>query len=192
MESHLLIFGIWFRSVQGRGLEVFKEEKRETRRVPPHQTSTPKTKPRFQSSTTFLNWAMLIMSCRTRSFTELARCCTSLRIPKPWLKWSLKEGVPQWDMYPDPHRVALDWLCDRINLNPKIQVKCVNTKHQLADILDKKGMSHVISGTIFVICLTSDFSGYSAAFRISAWPAVPKRWRKGCKHRKEGIGSRQS
>ena len=34
-------------------------------------------------------------------------------------------------------RVALDWLFDRINLDPKIQIKCIDTKNQLADILTK-------------------------------------------------------
>ena len=33
------------------------------------------------------------------------------------------------------HRVALDWVFDRINLDSKIQIKHVNTRHQLADIL---------------------------------------------------------
>ena len=33
------------------------------------------------------------------------------------------------------HRVDLDWLCDRIDLDPMMQVKCVNTTQQLADIL---------------------------------------------------------
>ena len=33
------------------------------------------------------------------------------------------------------HKVALDWLFDRINLDPKIQIKYGDTKHQLADIL---------------------------------------------------------
>ena len=33
------------------------------------------------------------------------------------------------------HRVALDWLFDRINLDPKIQIKYIDTKSQLADIL---------------------------------------------------------
>ena len=32
------------------------------------------------------------------------------------------------------HRVALDWLFDRINLDPKIQTKYVDTKNQLADM----------------------------------------------------------
>ena len=35
------------------------------------------------------------------------------------------------------HRVALDWLFDRINLDPRIQIKCIDTKNQLADILTK-------------------------------------------------------
>ena len=33
------------------------------------------------------------------------------------------------------HRVALDWLFDKINLDPQIQIKYVDTKHQLADML---------------------------------------------------------
>ena len=33
------------------------------------------------------------------------------------------------------HRVALDWLFDRINLDPKIQIKNVDTKNPLADML---------------------------------------------------------
>ena len=35
------------------------------------------------------------------------------------------------------HRVALDWLFDRINLVPKIQIKYIDTKNQLADFLTK-------------------------------------------------------
>ena len=35
------------------------------------------------------------------------------------------------------HRVALEWLFDRINLDPKIQIKYIDTKNQLGDILTK-------------------------------------------------------
>ena len=35
------------------------------------------------------------------------------------------------------HRVALDRLFDRINLDPKIRIKYIDTKNQLADILTK-------------------------------------------------------
>ena len=40
-------------------------------------------------------------------------------------------------MFPRTHRVALDWLFDRISLDPKIQIKYMDTKNQLADILTK-------------------------------------------------------
>ena len=35
------------------------------------------------------------------------------------------------------HRVALDWLFDRITLDPKILIKYIDTKNQFADILTK-------------------------------------------------------
>ena len=35
------------------------------------------------------------------------------------------------------HRVALDWLFDRVNLDPKIQIKFVDTENQLADMSSK-------------------------------------------------------
>ena len=35
------------------------------------------------------------------------------------------------------HRVAIDWLVDRINLDPKMQTKHVDTQNQLADMLSK-------------------------------------------------------
>ena len=39
------------------------------------------------------------------------------------------------------HRVALDWLFDRINLDSKIQIKYIDTKNQLADILTKGNLT---------------------------------------------------
>ena len=39
------------------------------------------------------------------------------------------------------HRVALDWLFDRINLDPKIRIKYIDTKNKLADILTKENFT---------------------------------------------------
>ena len=39
------------------------------------------------------------------------------------------------------HRVALDWLFDRINLDSKIQKKYIDTKNQLADNLTKRNFT---------------------------------------------------
>ena len=53
------------------------------------------------------------------------------------------------------HRVALDWLFDRINLDPKIQTRYIDNKHQLADILTKWN-------------ITRDELAHIAAFRTPA------------------------
>ena len=47
------------------------------------------------------------------------------------------KGSPTMRHVSRTHRVALDWLFDRINLDPKIQIKYIDTKNQLADILTK-------------------------------------------------------
>ena len=39
------------------------------------------------------------------------------------------------------HRVALDWLFDRINLDPKIQIRYMDTKRQLAGMLTKRNLT---------------------------------------------------
>ena len=36
------------------------------------------------------------------------------------------------------HRVSLDWLFDRINLDPKIKIRYIDTKHQIADFFDQR------------------------------------------------------
>ena len=65
------------------------------------------------------------------------------------------------------HRVALDCLFDRFNLDPQIQFRYIDSKHQIADILPK-GTSDVMSGIIFFICSILAFSALFAAPKISA------------------------
>ena len=53
------------------------------------------------------------------------------------IKMIIKVRCPTKRHVSRTHRVALDWLFDRINLDPKIQIKYVDTKNQLADMLTK-------------------------------------------------------
>ena len=53
------------------------------------------------------------------------------------IKMIIKGRSPAMRHVSRTHRVALDWLFDRINLDPKIQIKYIDTKNQLADILTK-------------------------------------------------------
>ena len=53
------------------------------------------------------------------------------------IKMIIKGRSPTMRHVSRTHRVALDWLFDRIILDHKIQIKYIDTKNQLADILTK-------------------------------------------------------
>ena len=91
---------------------------------------------RFQPRTPISIWPTLITFHQTWNLLVQVLCYMSLRTMKLWLRKS-KTGVPQWDTLQEPTELLLDWLFDRINLDPKIQIKYVDTKNKLADILTK-------------------------------------------------------
>ena len=71
------------------------------------------------------------------------------------IKMSIKGRSPTMRHVSRTHRVALDWLFDRINLDPKIQIEYIDTKNQLADIFIKGNFTrdkwnHLF--TLFNIC----------------------------------------
>ena len=53
------------------------------------------------------------------------------------IKMMIKGRSPTMRNVSRTHRVALNWLFDGINLDPKIQFRYIDSKHQLADILTK-------------------------------------------------------
>ena len=59
------------------------------------------------------------------------------------------------------HRVALDWLFDRINLDPKIQIKYIDTKNQLADIFTKGNFTRDEWNHLLTLFNISHFSSTS-------------------------------
>ena len=53
------------------------------------------------------------------------------------IKMIMKGRSPTMRHVSRTHKVALDWLFDRINLDSKLQIKYIDAKNQLADILTK-------------------------------------------------------
>ena len=53
------------------------------------------------------------------------------------IKMIIKGRSPTMRHVARTHRVDLDWLFDRINMDPRIQIRYIDTKHQIADILMK-------------------------------------------------------
>ena len=56
------------------------------------------------------------------------------------------------------HKVAFDWLFNRINLDPKIQIKYIDTKNQIADMLTKGNFTRDEWNHLLCLFDTSHFS----------------------------------
>ena len=70
------------------------------------------------------------------------------------IKMIIKGRSPTMRHVSRTHRVALDWLFDRINLDSKIQIKYINTKNQLADMLTKGNFTRDEWNHLLCVCLT--------------------------------------
>ena len=65
------------------------------------------------------------------------------------------------------NRVALDWLFDRINMDPKIQIRYIDSKHQLADILTKGNFTRDEWNNLLHLFNMSHFSGLRCTKKFS-------------------------
>ena len=77
------------------------------------------------------------------------------------MKMIMKGRSPTMRHVSRTHRVALDWLFDRINLDPKIQIKYIDTKNQLADILTKGNFTRDEWNHLLTLFNISHFSSTS-------------------------------
>ena len=77
------------------------------------------------------------------------------------IKMVLKGRSPTMRHVSRTHRVALDWLFDRIKLDPKNQIKYIDTKNQLADILTKGNFTHDEWNHLLTLFNISHFSSTS-------------------------------
>ena len=67
------------------------------------------------------------------------------------------------------HRVALDWLFDSSNLEPKIQIRYIDTKNQLADILTKGKFTRDEWNHLLCLFNISHFSSADCSEVMSKW-----------------------
>ena len=138
MEFQLLFFAIWLLEcciLLPTNQRNPKRMCRETCCVTPRQENPPTTELGLQFSTTILNYATSIMFPQTWSLLNFVWRFTFFDDNAAVIKMIIKGRSPTRRHVSRTHRVALDWLFDRINLDPKIQIKYVDTKNQLADIL---------------------------------------------------------
>ena len=76
------------------------------------------------------------------------------------IKMIIKGRSPTMRHVSGTHRVALDWF-DRINFDPKIQIKYIDTKNQLTDMLTKGSLTR--DEWNHLLCLLFNISHLSPA-----------------------------
>ena len=74
------------------------------------------------------------------------------------IKMIIKRRSPTMRHVSRTHRVALDWLFDRINVDPKIKNKYIDTKNQLAGTLTKGNFTRDEWNHLLCLCNISHFS----------------------------------
>ena len=97
----------------------------------------------------------------------------------------------QWSSYWSPlmrhvsrnHRVALDWLFDRINLDPRIEIR-TSTPNISLQTLTKGSFTRYEWNSLLHLCNISHFTCLCCAQNFSL-TGCPKRWRWGCKNTKK-------
>ena len=100
------------------------------------------------------------------------------------IKMIMKGRSPTLRHVSRTHRVALDWLFDRINLDPKIQIKYVDTKNRPADMQTKENFAryewyhllHLLNIVNFSIFSCSQFlsNGKQSVMSKTAQKSTPK------------------
>ena len=83
------------------------------------------------------------------------------------IKIIIKERSPTMRHVSRTHRVALDWLNDGMCLDPKIQTRYIDTKHQFADILTKGNFTHDEWNHLLHLFNISHFSSLCCAQNFS-------------------------
>ena len=79
-------------------------------------------------------WIILIAFPQTSSLSHQEALLFVFEDNEAAIKMIIKGRSPTMRRVSRTHRVALDWLFDRINVEPKIQIQHVDTKNQLADM----------------------------------------------------------
>ena len=98
-------------------------------------------------------WKTLILFLQMSTSSAKKLYCLCLRTMKQWSRWSFKGRSPTMRHVSRTHRVALDWLFDGINLDPKIQIKYIDTDNKFADVLTRRNFTRD-EWIICCVCLT--------------------------------------
>ena len=137
----LLIFGTQWLKYHIHTTTMSNPDIQATRKL--EQFLIPKPRPNTsKENRRLINSVRWITYPQTHTLLKVSLSCTYIfEDNESVIKMKIKGRSATMRHVSRTHRVVFDWLFDRINLEPKIQIKNVNTKNQFADILTKGSFS---------------------------------------------------
>ena len=100
---------------------------------------------------------MLILFLHTWNLLVRKFCCPSLKTTKQWSRWSKREEVSQWDMFPEPTELLLIGCLVESIWTPRSKSNTLTPKTNSQTYWPSE-ISHVMNGLIFCVCSTSAIS----------------------------------
>ena len=107
-------------------------------------------------------WIMLILFPQTSNSSRQEVLLYVFEDNEAVIKMIIKGRSPTMRHVSRTHRVAFDWLFDRINLDSKIQIKFFETKNQLADVLTKRNFTRDEWNHLLCLVNISHFSSINS------------------------------
>ena len=107
-----------------------------------------------RANETLINCRIWTRFRRTHILLKVSLSCAFFEDNEVVIKMIIKGRSPTMRHVSRTHRVALDWLFDRITLDPKIQIKMLTPQTNLLTCWPMEA-SRVMSGTIFLACWIS-------------------------------------
>ena len=108
-------------------------------------------------------------SSKRNTFLAPMPCCLSVfEDNEAVIKMMIKVRSPTMRHVSRTHRVALDWLFDKINFDSKNKIRYIDTKHQLADFLTKGNFTRDEWNNLLHLFNISHFNFHLLLSRIPA------------------------
>ena len=131
------------------------------------QENTPTPKPRFKIQDKYLELSNVDFVSSNVKSSRCGAMLYTVEDNEAVIKMIIKGRIPTMRHVSRTHRVALDWLFDRIYLYPKIHIKYVDTKHQLADMFTKGNFTRDEWNHLIRLFNGSNFSSASCLQALS-------------------------
>ena len=93
--------------------------------------------------------------------------CMCLRTMRLWSKWLWKAEVQHWDMFPEPTELLLIGCLIESIWTAKVQIKYIDTKNHLADILTKRNFTRGEWNHLLCLFNISQFSSINSLEAMS-------------------------